>query len=63
MADLSEITLQLIYKKLDEILHAITKNQGAGDNDEPKSKPISQEKFNTAMNKAVKEVNKLGRSK
>lgn len=50
--------LQLIYKKLDEILHAITKKQGAGGDDEPKPKPISQEKFNTAMDAAVKEVNK-----
>jgi len=50
--------LELIYNKLHEILLAI-KNQGGVDEDEPK--PISQEKFNTAMDKAVKEVNKLGR--
>ena len=49
--------LELIYKKLHEILLAI-KNQGAGGEDEPKPKPISQEKFNTAMDEVVKEVNK-----
>ena len=52
--------LELIYSKLHEILLAI-KKQGGVDEDEPK--PISQEKFNTAMDKAVKEVNKLGRGK
>ena len=52
--------LELIYNKLHEILLAI-KKQGGVDEDEPK--PISQEKFNTAMDKAVKEVNKLGRGK
>jgi len=50
--------LELIYNKLHEILLAI-KNQGG--EDEPKPKPISQEKFNTAMDEAVKEVNKRGR--
>jgi len=54
--------LELIYNKLHEILIAI-KKQGDGGDDEPKPKPISQEKFNTAMDKAVEEVNKLGRGK
>jgi len=60
MTTVTEV-LQLIYQKLDEILHAITKNRGAGDENEPKPKPISQEKFNTAMDEVVKEVNKRGR--
>ena len=54
--------LELIYNKLHEILLAI-KNQGGEDEDEPKPKPISQKEFNTAMDKAVEEVNKLGRGK
>ena len=53
--------LQLIYKKLDEILNAITKNQETGGEVKSKPKPISQEKFNTAMDNVVKEVNKRGR--
>lgn len=61
MATVTDL-LQLIYKKLDEILHVITKNRGAGDEDEPKPEPISQEKFNTAMDEVVKEVNKRGRA-
>ena len=52
--------LELIYNKLHEILIAI-KKQGVVD--EPKPKPISQEKFNTAMDEVVKEVNKRGRGK
>ena len=60
MATMTEL-LQLIYNKLHEILTAIKKNQGA--TDEVKSKPISQEKFNTAMDEVIKEVNKRGRGK
>ena len=53
--------LELIYNKLHEILLAI-KNQGGVDENEPKPEPISQEKFNTAMDEVVKEVNKRGRA-
>ena len=49
MSSITEITLQLIYKKLDEILAAITRQE----------KPITQEQFNSAM----KEVIKLGNKK
>jgi len=55
MADLTEITLQLIYKKLDEILVAI-KGQGEGEGGKPK--PLTQKQFNNAMDEVMKEVNK-----
>ena len=55
MADLTEITLQLIYKKLDEILIAIKGQSG----DEPvKPKPLSQKQFNEVMHEVMKKVNK-----
>ena len=48
MASLTEITLQLIYKKSDEILDAIN----------GKEKPITQEQFNAAMKEVIELVNK-----
>ena len=48
MSSITEITLQLIYKKLEEILAAI----------KGKEKPITQEQFNAAMEKVMKVVNK-----
>ena len=48
MSSLTEITLQLIYKKLDKILDAIKE----------KEKPITQEQFNTAMKEVIDLVNK-----
>ena len=48
MASLTEVTLQLIYKKLDEILDAI----------KGKEKPITQEQFNTAMEEVINLINK-----
>ena len=48
MSSLTEITLQLIYKKLEEILAAI----------KVKEKPITQAQFNTAMKEVMKVVNK-----
>ena len=48
MSTLTEITLQLIYKKLEEILAAI----------KGKEKPITQEQFNKAMKDVMKLVNK-----
>ena len=56
MANLTEETLQLIYKKLDEILMAITKYQS--DSENPEVKPITQKQFNDAMNEVMKLVNK-----
>ena len=56
MADLTEITLQLIYKKLDEILIAIKK--GRSEDEEGKPKPLSQKQFNEVMAEVMKEVNK-----
>ena len=55
MADLSEITLQLIYKKLDEILIAI---KGQSEGEQAKPKPLTQKQFNNAMQEVMKEVNK-----
>jgi len=48
MSSLTEITLQLIYKKLEEILAAIKRQE----------KPFTQEQFNTAMDEVMKVVNK-----
>ena len=56
MADLTEITLQLIYKKLDEILVAIKQGQSQGEQGKPK--PLTQKQFNNAMDEVMKEVNK-----
>ena len=48
MSTLVEITLQLIYKKLEEILAAIKRQE----------KPITQEQFNAAMKEVIELVNK-----
>ena len=48
MSSITEITLQLIYKKLDEILAAITRQE----------KPITQEQFNAAMKEVIDLINK-----
>ena len=48
MSNLTEITLQLIYKKLNKILDAI----------KGKEKSITQEQFNTAMKEVIDLVNK-----
>jgi hypothetical protein len=48
MSSITEITLQLIYKKLDEILAAIKSQE----------KPITQEQFNSAMKEVIELVNK-----
>jgi len=61
MSTLTEITLQLIYKKLEEILAAIKGNEKIlNENDvfSRKEKPITQEQFNAAMEKVMKLVNK-----
>jgi translation initiation factor IF-2 len=48
MSSLTEITLQLIYKKLEEILAAIKRQE----------KPITQEQFNKAMEEVIDLINK-----
>ena len=61
MSSLTEITLQLIYKKLDEILAAIKGQEKIlNENDvfSRKNKPITQEQFNAAMEKVMTLVNK-----
>ena len=61
MSTLTEITLQLIYKKLEEILAAI-KGQEKILNEKDvfsrKNKPITQEQFNKAMRSVLELVNK-----
>ena len=48
MSSITETTLQLIYKKLEEILAAI----------KGKEKPITLEQFNKAMQEVIELVNK-----
>ena len=47
MSSLTEITLQLIHKKLEEILAAIKRQE----------KSITQEQFNTAMEEVINLIN------
>ena len=61
MSSLTEITLQLIYKKLDEILDAIKGQEKIlNENDvfSRKNKPITQDQFNKAMRSVMDLVNK-----
>ena len=61
MSTLTEITLQLIYKKLDEILAEIKGQEKIlNENDvfSRKEKIVSQEQFNKAMKEVMKLVNK-----
>jgi hypothetical protein len=60
MSSLTEITLQLIYKKLEEILAAIQEEKTLNENDifPRKEKIVSQDQFNAAMEKVMKVVNK-----
>ena len=61
MSTLTEITLQLIYKKLEEILAAIKGQEKIlNENDvfRRADKPVTQEQFNTAMQKVMEVVNK-----
>ena len=64
MSSLTEITLQLIYKKLEEILAAIKGQEKIlNENDvfSRENKPVTQEQFNTAMEEVMKVVNKKNR--
>jgi len=61
MSTLTEITLQLIYKKLEEILAAIKGQEkilNQNDVFSRKEKPITQAQFNAAMKDVMKLVNK-----
>ena len=61
MSTLTEITLQLIYKKLEEILAAIKGQEkilNQNDVFSRKEKPITQAQFNAAMENVMKLVNK-----
>ena len=60
MPSITEITLQLIYKRLEEILAAITEEKTLNQNDvfSRKEKPITQEQFNKAMKEVMDLVNK-----
>ena len=60
MSSITEITLQLIYKRLEEILAAIKEEKTLNENDvfSRKEKPITQEQFNTAMKEVIDLVNK-----
>ena len=60
MPSITEITLQLIYKRLEEILAAIKEEKTLNENDvfSRKEKPITQEQFNTAMKEVMDLVNK-----
>jgi len=60
MSSLTEITLQLIYKKLEEILAAIQDEKTLNENDifPRKGKSVSQEQFITAMREVMDLVNK-----
>ena len=61
MSTLTEITLQLIHKKLDEILAAIKGQEKIlNENDVfiRKEKPITQEQFNATMKDVMNLVNK-----
>ncbi|HIG58731.1 MAG TPA: hypothetical protein EYQ21_04975 [Flavobacteriales bacterium] len=61
MSTITEITLQLIYKKLDEILSAVKGQEKIlNENDvfSRKEKIVSQDQFNKAMKEVMKLVNK-----
>ena len=61
MSSLTEITLQLIYKKLEEILAAIRGQEKLlNENDvfSRKENPITQAQFNKAMRDVMNSVNK-----
>ena len=59
MASLTQVTLQLIVKKLDEILKILKLGRRSSNRDEKKEdKSVSEEKFITAMKNVMKWVNK-----
>ena len=59
MATLTEVTLQLIVKKLDEILKVVKLGRRSQDREEKKEdKSVSQDRFNTAMHNVIDWVNR-----
>ena len=62
MASLTEVSLQLIIKKLDLILKLLKlgrRSQDSPDKEEKKEdKTVSQDRFNTAMHNVIEWVNK-----
>ena len=62
MASLTEVTLQLIVQKLDEILKVVKlgrRSQDRPDKEEKKEdKSVSQDRFNTAMHNVIEWVNR-----
>ena len=59
MATLIEVTLQLIVKKLDEILKVVKLGRRSQDREEKKEdKSVSQDRFNTAMHNVIDWVNR-----
>ena len=59
MASLTEVTLQLIVKKLDEILKVVKLGRRSQDREEKKEdKSVSQDRFNTAMHNVIDWVNR-----
>ena len=57
MASLTEVTLQLIVKKLDEILKVVKLGRRSQDREE-KKEPVSEEKFVKAMHNVMDWVNR-----
>ena len=60
MSSLTEVTLQLIYKKLDEILDFLKEEKTLNENDifPRKGNSVSQEQFISAMKEVMELVNK-----
>ena len=60
MSNLTEITLQLIYKKLEKILDILIEEKTLNQNDifRRKENPITQAQFNKAMRDVMNSVNK-----
>ena len=59
MASLTEVTLQLIVQKLDEILKVVKLGRRSQDREEKKEdKSVSQDRFNTAMHNVIDWVNR-----
>ena len=59
MASLTQVTLQLIVKKLDEILKILKLGRRSSNRNEKKEdKSVSQDRFNTAMHNVIEWVNK-----
>ena len=58
MASVTHEALQLIVKKLDQILKILKLGRRSSNRDEKKDKSVSQDKFNTAMHNVMDWVNK-----